>query len=326
MDGSVASQDAALARLRLRVAAGARPDGLAGLPPDVRPAVDVADRVGAALLPALDAATEAHRHRRQVARQVHTATAPARTVAVGLVLLPLVAVPALASLLDVDLVGFYSSGIGTVVGAVALALWATGAVAIAGLVRHAGRDPVPPGPTARVVVAALVGWLLVGPWVAVAAAVVARATFRPTPPPPHADLADACDLTAAALSAGLTVPAALREAAPHLPPLANDLRRLAWQAELGRLAPGALPAGAPPSCARLAEALADGLDAGGPLVPALRALAREVRADRGAAAESAALRLPARLTFPTALLLLPATVLAIGAPVVVTGVAEFSGP
>ena len=72
--------------------------------------------------------------------------------------------------------------------------------------------------------------------------------------------------------------------------------------------------------------LADGLDAGGPLVPALRALAREVRADRGAAAESAALRLPARLTFPTALLLLPATVLAIGAPIVLTGLASFSGP
>ena len=82
----------------------------------------------------------------------------------------------------------------------------------------------------------------------------------------------------------------------------------------------------PPTCARLAEVLADGLEAGGPLVPALRALAREVRADRGAAAESAALRLPARLTFPTALLLLPATVLAIGAPIVLTGLASFSGP
>ena len=138
-------EDAALARLRLRVAAGARPDGLADLPDDVRPAVVVADRVGAALLPALDAATEAHRHRRAVARQVRTATAPARTVAAGLVLLPLLAVPALAGLLDVDLVGFYSTGAGTVVGAIALALW------VAGAARHRrpGRPraaPTPPRP------------------------------------------------------------------------------------------------------------------------------------------------------------------------------------
>ncbi len=319
-------EDAALARLRLRVAAGARPDRLDGLPADVRPAVEVADHVGAALLPALDAATEAHRHRRAVTRQVHTATAPARTVGAGLVLLPVLAVPALAGLLDVDLVGFYTTGAGTVVGAIALVLWAAGALGIAGLVARAGADPAPPGPTPRVVIAGTIGWLLVGPWLAVLAAVVARATFRAPPPAPHARLADACDLTAAALSAGVAVPTALREAAPHVPELADDLRRLAWQVELGRLSPGASRGTVPGSCTRLAEVLADGLDAGGPLVPALRALGREVRADRGAAAESAALRLPARLTFPTALLLLPATVLAIGAPIVLTGLADLSGP
>src|SRR5690606_3523833 len=119
-------------------------------------------------------------------------------------------------------------------------------------------------------------------------------SHRPAAPPPHAGLADAADLTAAALSAGLTVPAALREAAPHVPGLDRDLRRLAWQVELGGIRPTATPA----TCTRLAAALADGLDAGGPLVPALRALARELRAERGAAAEAAALRLPARLTFP----------------------------
>lgn len=316
-------EDAALSRLRLRVAAGARPDGLAGIPAEVRPAVEVADRVGAALLPTLDAAADAHRQRRAVARQVHTATAPARTVAVALVLLPVIAVPGLAGLLDVDLVGFYGGGIGAVVGLVALGLWTVGAVMIWGLVARAGSDPRPVTATPRVVVAGLVGWLLVGPWLAVVLAVAARATFRAPPPPPHVGLADACDLVAAALSAGATVPASLREAAPHLPALAGDLHRLAWQVELGRLSPGAATRGVPATCDRLATTLADGLDAGGPLVPALRALAREVRAERGAAAESAALRLPARLSFPTALLLLPATVLAIGAPIVVTGLEAF---
>lgn len=317
-------QDAALTRLRLRVAAGARPGRLDGLPADVRPAVTVAEQTGAALLPTLDAATDAHRQRRAIARQVRTATAPARTVAVGLVVLPLVAVPALAGLLDVDLVAFYGTGVGTVVAVVALGLWAAGTATIAVLVARTGRDHAPPGPAPRVLVAAVVGWLVVGPWLAVGAAVLARATFRAPAVPPHRGLADACDLTAAALSTGLAVPPALREVAPHVPGLADDLRRLAWQAELGRLVPDASGPDTPgtpvpASCRRLAEALADGLDAGGPLVPALRALAREVRAERGAAAESAALRLPARLTFPTALLLLPATVLAIGAPIVVTG-------
>lgn len=174
-------------------------------------------------------------------------------------------------------------------------------------------------------IAGLLAGLLVAPWAAVVAAVVARVTYRVPPAATHPDLADACDLVATALSAGLAVPAALREAAPHLPRLDADLRRLAWQTELGRLQTETGSSAVPPDCVPLASTLADGLDAGGPLVPALRALAREVRAERGALAESRALQLPTRLTFPTALCLLPATVLAIGAPIVVTGLASVSG-
>jgi Flp pilus assembly protein TadB len=321
LDGS----DAALARLRLRVAAGARPDRLDGLPGEVRAVVTVADEVGAALLPTLDAAVEAHRQRRAAARQVHTATAPARTVAIGLVVLPLVAVPGLARLLGIDLVAFYGGGPGRVVGLVALLLWAAGAATIVALVRRAGQDTAPAGPAPRVLLAAVVAWLLVGPWLALVAAVLARLAARPPSAPVHPRLADATDLVAAGLSAGLAVPAALRQVAPHVPDLTADLHRLAWQAELGRLRPGVAGAAPSATCRRLAEVLADGLDTGGPLVPALRALAREVRAERGALAEAAALRLPARLIFPTALLLLPATVLAIGAPIVVTGLAGLDG-
>lgn len=316
--------DAAFARLRLQVAAGGRPASLTALPSDVRPAVELADRVGAALLPVLDATAEARRQRQQVARQVRTATAPARTVAVGLVTLPLVVVPVLAALVDVDLVGFYRTGVGLVVGTIAVCLWGTGVAGVAVLVAQAGRDPRPAGPSARVLVAAAVGWLVVGPWVAVPAAVVTRLTYRRPPAPPHPDLADACDLVATALSAGVTVPAALRESAAHVPALGDDLRRLAWQVELGRCRPGGGPE-VPTSVGRLAATLADGVAAGGPLVPTLRDLARLVRADRGAAAEAQALRLPVRLTFPTALCLLPATVLAIGAPIVVTGLSAVGG-
>ena len=72
--------------------------------------------------------------------------------------------------------------------------------------------------------------------------------------------------------------------------------------------------------------VADARDAGGPLGPALRSLAAHVRADRGAARHQQAMRLPARLTFPTALCLLPATVLAIGAPIVASGLSAVGGP
>jgi pilus assembly protein TadC len=81
----------------------------------------------------------------------------------------------------------------------------------------------------------------------------------------------------------------------------------------------------PDALGPLVAALHDGLAAGGPLDPLLRALARRVRTERGAAARLRAERLPTRLTFPTALCLLPATVLAIGAPIVGAGLGAVAG-
>lgn len=313
--------DAALTRLRLQVAGGGRPPRRgAQLPPDAAATLALADRVGAPLLPVLDAADDAERHRRRVAREVATATAPARSVGLGLVAMPVLVVPVLGRVLGIDLLAFYRTPVGMITGGVAVALWAAGAAIVMAMVRHADREPRPAGPTPRVLGAALVATVAVSPWAALPAALLARLTHRPAPPPPHPRLPVACDLVAAGLSAGLTAAGALREAATESPELAVDLRRLAWQVDLGRL--GAAP---PAALARLATTLTDGLQAGGPLVPALRALARELRAERGALARARAARLPARLTFPMSLCLLPATVVSIGAPIVATGLAAVSG-
>lgn len=315
--------DAALARTRLRAAAGLPILPADDLPAPARSALAVADRVGAPVLPVLAAVQDAQEQQRRTERQVATAAAPARTVAVLLVALPLVVVPVLGRLLDLDLVAFYTSGPGLAVAAVAAVLWCLGAALTVGLLRHADREPTPSGPLPRALGAGLLALVVVGPWAAVLAAAVAWAAHRPGTPPPHPLLATACELVATALSAGLTVAAALREAAHELPDLATDLRRVAWQAELGRL--GGAPDGAPAAVVPLCRVLAEGMAAGSPLVPALRDLARQVRADRGALAEARALRLPARLTFPTSLLLLPATVLAIGAPIVASGLSAVGG-
>lgn len=317
------SRLAGLARVRMRVAAGARPGDLRGLARDDRRAIRVADRVGAPLLPVIEAAEVAAAQRREIDDAVASAVAPARTVGAALVLLPVLVVPGLAAMLDLDLGAFYSSPVGMVVGAVAVGLWLAGLGLVAGMVRMTSGELRPPSPSGRMAMAGVAAGLVVGPWAGVAAAVAARLTWRAPAPPPHRDLAAACELGAAALQAGLPVGAALREVAGDLPDLTTDLRRLALLVELGH---ADLPAAAPPALAEVAGVVADARDAGGPLGPALRSLAAHVRADRGAARHQQAMRLPARLTFPTALCLLPATVLAIGAPIVASGLSAVGGP
>jgi Flp pilus assembly protein TadB len=307
-----------VARLRMQVAAGHPLDVPAGMSADARACLQVADGVGAPLLPVLDALADAEEQRARVARQVATAAAPARTVAVVLVCLPLVAVPLLARVSGVDLLAFYRSGLGLVIGMIGVSLWAAGGAAV-WLILRRGTDGAGTSVTVRALVPAAVIAIVLSPWLAIPAWLGARLVLRATPRPPHPDLPAVCDLVATGLSAGVSPAAALRLAADHVPALASDLRGLAWRLDLGR---DRLDAG---DAIPLAQVLADGLAVGGPLTPALRGLARDLRADRAAHAEAAALRLPARLTFPTSLLLLPATVLLIGAPVVASGLHAVSG-
>ncbi len=203
-------------------------------------------------------------------------------------------------------------------------------------------------------------WWVVGPVAApLAAVIVHHLVEQRSTAAPVMGVDEAADLAATALAGGVSAPEALRVAAEHLPDLAHRLGRLAFSLELGMTAEDLDPrmtrrAGSarsrPGSATRAATrraassssdgraprrrpAPSDGLlrlvavlttadEVGAPIAPTLRRLARDLRADELARVLAAAERLPAQLTFPTALCLLPATVLLVGAPIVHAGLAS----
>jgi Flp pilus assembly protein TadB len=306
--------------LRLRAAAGADLGDLAGLPARTRRAVAVAARAGAPLLDALDGALAAEADLARARRAVAVASAQTRVVAGGLVAAPLLLVPGLGRLVGADLIGFYTTPTGAAVGAVAALLLALGAGAIAGLVRRVGRPPARRrgrSSAATAVGAGLVAGLVVGPVAGLTVAVALAGWHRRTTRAPQvpAGLDEAADLTATALAGGLPAGQALRTAADELPIWATALRRLALELEL------ATEADDPHELARLGAVLRTAAAVGAPAAPALRRLASDLRADELARVLAAAERLPAQLTFPTALCLLPATLLLVGAPIVHAGLA-----
>lgn len=333
---------AALDEVALHVAAGGR----SSLPPDLPErcarAVRLADAVGAPVLEALEAARSAAEDAAAGARAVGVASAQGRAVAGVLLCAPLVVTPVLTRIVGVDALAFYTAGIGTVVLLAATALYVLGAVTVRALVRQAGA----PGRTASAtgsagrsglagLAAGTVAWSLLSP---AAAPLVALAVAhlagrgRSRTAAPGAD--EAVDLVATALRGAVGVPEALRLAAAELPAFADELRRLAWSLQV---APGvSLPKAVEHTTTRpwgtadphrhgtggiprLAGLLGTAERLGAQVSPLLRRLAVQLRAEELAGRLAAAERLPAQLTFPTALFLLPATVLLIGAPVVHAG-------
>lgn len=161
-----------------------------------------------------------------------------------------------------------------------------------------------------------VGALLLG-----AGALVARLLVRRTMRPARdGALEEAVELVATALSAGTGTAASLRAVAAVLPTQAPPLRQLALDLDLGHdRDPAGHGAEEPPSVQRLRLVITGAAELGAPVVPTLRRLARDLRADELARVMAAAERLPAQLTFPTTLLILPATVLLVAAPLVEAG-------
>jgi hypothetical protein len=312
--------------LRLRAAAGVDlgdPDRLA---PRARRAVLVATSVGAPLLDALDGAAAAETDLRQAARAVTVASAQTRAVAGGLLLAPLVLVPGLARLVGADLVGFYRTTAGLTVAVVGVALLVLGAATVAVLVRRVSR-PVRPHRrrsihVLRTFAAGVALWWLLHPLVAAVGVVTIlwRGRRSEGGAGPSHGIDEVADLAATAMAGGVAAPEALRVAAVHLPAHAPGLRRLALELELG-LDPAAAAASGCEGLARLRAVLTTAGTVGAPAPPALRRLARDLRADDLARVLAAAERLPAQLTFPTALCLLPATLLLVGAPMVHAGLA-----
>lgn len=310
-----------LVELRGRIVAGAPTGDVREVPPRVRRALQVAVAVGAPLAPALDAATAALEDGRRRDRAVRVATAQARAVATGLLGLPVVLVPGLGRLLGVDLVAFYGTSAGAVVLVVAGALVVAGVVLVRGIVRRAAAPPsgrrttLAPALLAGAVVAVAVG--------APAGALAALAVWWLRRPPADAGdpaLEEVAELVATALAGGTSTSAALRLVSRTGVGDELALDRLALAADLGRVDGSE---GGP--LAPLARVLATTGRWGSPAAASLRALASDLRAEQLADALAAAERLPAQLTVPTALCLLPASVLLLGAPLVADGLAHAGG-
>ena len=135
-----------------------------------------------------------------------------------------------------------------------------------------------------------------------------------------ADLEEAAELVASALTGGSGSAAALRAVAAVMPHQAQRLRQLALDLDLGIRRPP--QADGPAALDRLRGVLTTAGEVGAPAAPMLRDLARELRAAELARLMAAAERLPAQLTVPTTLILLPTTLLLVGAPLVASGLSR----
>ena len=129
---------AGLDRLRLELLAGATPD-VTRLGPRAARGVRLAGRLGAPLLPAVEAATAAADDAARARRAVAVSTAQARTVARGLTVAPLLLAPLIGLLAGVDVPAFYATAGGRTVLAVGLALVAAGGLAARLVTVHAAR-------------------------------------------------------------------------------------------------------------------------------------------------------------------------------------------
>lgn len=344
------ARDRALLRLRTRAAFGpVTPDAVADLDERVADLVALARECGAPLAPVVRAALDGVEQRSRAEADLAAAVAPARTVARTLVALPLVAVPVLAAVAGIDLSAFYlhdPAGRAVAIVVVALLVLAMGWIRV--VLRSAQRAGEPGGPSRRpwwLAALVVVAWLAIGPVAGMLAAVVVATRLRSPPARPSPHLAHAADLVAVAVSGGHDLPTALRRAGDRLESAASGrgggqravlalaLRARAMDLAL-RPARGCLPredrtVGAATPSDHLLGPLGDVVDelahTGAPGVEVLRDLALRLRAQRAADARAGAARLPARLTFPTALVLVPATVLAIGAPIVLQGLARATG-
>jgi hypothetical protein len=278
-------------RVRLHLEAGVPLGPDLHLSPRVQRAVSVAQLVGSPLLVAIESAAAAEEDAARAVRAVAVATAQSRTVALGLVLAPVLLVPAIGRLAGADVVAFYLAPGGRGVLAVGMLLLGAGALVARGLVARVGR------------------------------------------PHPDAVLEEAVELIATAIAGGSGTASALRTVAAVVPAQGDPLRRLALDLDLGTVrderdassSRTIRTPGEPDALRRLRTVIVTASQVGAPSAAALARLARDLRAAELARVLAAAERLPAQLTFPTTLLLLPATVLLIAAPLLDAGLRRVSG-
>lgn len=262
-----------LLSIRAGVAAGHALPSARHLPVPLQARLALAEQLGAPLLPELDLALDDAAADAELGAELRVATAQARAVTVGLVVAPLLVVPALGGLLGVDLVGFYLAPTGRVV------------LAVAGLLHAAGTA-----------------------WIVAAVSRVRRRALASAPG--SLEDVEVVRLLGVSLRSGLGVVGALRATADARPDVAAPLRQLALALDLGAVLP---PAAATSSVARtLAAAVAVGSPVTDALVRLAADLLRERRTvvREAAARLPALLTVPtALLVLPATLLLIGAPVL-----------------
>jgi hypothetical protein len=326
-----------------------RGSAAAGLPAATARALDLAAECGAAVAPVMAAASAVAAERAATRAALEQVVRPAVGIARGLVALPLVLVPVLALVLDIDLWEFWTADpLGQVVALVVMVMVLAAASWLRFLVVVATRPDVgaPERGGSRiarsgavvgaVVLTAVVLTAVVGWWAGVGAAVGGWWLTRRGDPGPLPGLDEVADLAAIAVESGHDLCGALRRAAARVPDVALGdavalvALRLALSPPRDPAAPGLplVPTPGPvpdPAVAPLERLVVDLFLTGQPAADPLRRLARRLRRVEAERVRVAVARLPGRLTFPTALLLVPATVLAIGTPIAMRGLQAVSG-
>lgn len=136
------------------------------------------------------------------------------------------------------------------------------------------------------------------------------------------DVINYASLLGLAIGGGMNLSSAIVWAGPYLhPSLAIESAVVHRQAQLHGLAAGCrLAEGA---VGPLFHALARSVDTGAPVDPTIASFRTRLEAEQVAAAEEAAQRLPIKLVFPLALLMLPGLVLMIAAPALIDVLTRF---
>lgn len=311
---------AALDAVRLAAASGQHHVALLDVDAESAALLRFATQVGAPVGLACDLCQRRLTDRIDVVRAIRVASAEARSVAGFLLLAPVVLLPLVATMLAVPVWPFFTRPFGQGVLAVAAAAYLVGFRVIHRMTRLLDA-PVLLGRNRSGnwhVAAAVLVWVATSRWYAgVAAGLLLHVLSKR-----HdragvtlGALAFAADVSVVGIAAGMSVPVALRNASRQVPSVAAELRQLAFTLD-GGVAP--VPAAGP--FGRLGDIAWRAHHDGAPAVPVMLQFAGQLRADERSELLARTARLPARLTVPTTLLFLPATVLVMVAPVLAHGV------
>lgn len=272
-----------------RALATARAEAGLPVPPVVvdgphRAALDVATATGAPLAPVLRRIERIEAAETALASEVARASAEGRAVAGGLVLGPPLLGLLTARLVTDDPVATLVTPAGRALLLIAGLLWLSGLVVVVDSVRRAARPPRPDD----------------------AVLVVAATAIRAGEPLPTA-------LRRAATDPGSAGRTAARRRAGRTP---GDPAALALWLDLGAAGPP------PDGWSVLGPVVAEAVTSGVALAPLLDAIADDERRRASAAALERAARLGARLSVPTALLLLPAGLLLAAGPLLLAALRQ----